>query len=138
MGLALNRETQGLMSATANLFENLPPAGAEEAFTALLARPGLHVSRIVSRGHASPEGFWYDQPHGEWVLLLAGAARLRFADEAADRVLKPGDCVDIAAHRRHRVQWTEPTAPTVWLAIHYGNEPEPGAITQPPAITQAR
>ena len=124
MGLALNRETQGLMSATANLFENLPPAGAEEAFTALLARPGLHVSRIVS--------------HGEWVLLLAGAARLRFEDEATDRVLKPGDCVDIAAHRRHRVQWTEPTAPTVWLAVHYGNEPEPQVIAQPPATTQAR
>ena len=60
-------------SADGNLFENLPAAGAEEEFTALLASPGLHVSRIVSHGHASPAGFWYDQLHGEWVLLLAGA-----------------------------------------------------------------
>ena len=121
------------MSATTNLLEHLPPAGAEEDFTALIARPGLHVSRIVSFGHASPDGFWYDQPHGEWVLLLAGAARLRFADEAGDRALKPGDCVDIAAHRRHRVQWTDPAGPTVWLAVHYGDEPGSGMIAQPAA-----
>ena len=110
-------------SVDGNLFEHLPTAGAEEEFTALLASPGLHVSRIVSRGHASPAGFWYDQPHGEWVLLLAGAARLRFEDEAQDRALKPGDHVNIVAHRRHRVQWTSPDMPTLWLALHYGNEP---------------
>jgi len=54
------------------------------------------------------------------VLLLAGAARLRFADEAAPRSLKAGDFVDIAAHRRHRVEWTDPGQSTVWLALHYG------------------
>jgi cupin 2 domain-containing protein len=110
-----------------NLYEDLPVAGSEEAFTALLARPGVHVSRIVSHGQASPAGFWYDQPHGEWVLLLAGAARLRFEDEAHDRVLAPGDHLDIAAHRRHRVQWTAPDTPTIWLALHYGNEPDVAA-----------
>lgn len=107
-----------------NLFEHLPAVGSDEAFTSLLARPGLHLSRIVSHGHASPAGFWYDQPHGEWVLLLSGAARVRFEDEAQDRALKPGDHVDIAAHRRHRVQWTSPDEPTVWLALHYGHEPD--------------
>lgn len=124
------------MNAATNLFDNLPETGAEEAFTALLARPGLHVSRIVSHGHASPEGFWYDQPHGEWVLLLAGAARLRFEDEEADRALRPGDCIDIAMHRRHRVQWTDPTRPTVWLAVHYGHEPVPGTPGLPAATSR--
>lgn len=104
---------------TANLFTSLPPAGGEEEFTQLLARPGVRIERIVSTGQASPPGFWYDQADGEWVVLLAGEARLRFEDEADTRVLKPGDWVDIAPHRRHRVDWTHPGEATVWLAVHY-------------------
>ncbi len=84
----------------------------------LLAGPGVRIERIVSAGHASPPGFWYDQPHMEWVALLAGAARLRFEDTAEPLLLKPGDHVAIAAHRRHRVDWTDPAQPTVWLAVH--------------------
>lgn len=104
----------------ANLFAGLPSAAAvDEQFTGILQRPGLRIERIVSTGQASPEGFWYDQTDGEWVALLQGAARLRFADEAAARELGPGDCVDIAPHRRHRVDWTDPGQTTVWLAIHY-------------------
>jgi cupin 2 domain-containing protein len=34
-------------------------------------------------------------------------------------VLKSGDFIDIAPHRRHRVDWTHPDEPTIWLAIHY-------------------
>jgi cupin 2 domain-containing protein len=103
-----------------NLLSQLPEAGAAEATDILLARPGVRIERIVSRGQASPPGFWYDQAEGEWVVLLAGAARLRFADEPEPRFLLPGDCLDIAAHRRHRVEWTDPAAPTVWLAVFYG------------------
>lgn len=104
----------------ANVFDALPGPGAGEAFDALLTRPGLKIERIVSHGQASPPGFWYDQPQGEWLVLVAGAAALRFADEQAARTLVPGDCLDIAAHRRHRVEWTHPSAPTVWIAVHYG------------------
>lgn len=92
---------------------------AAERFDALLARPGLRIERIVSHGHASPDAFWYDQTQGEWVVVLQGRARLRFADEAADRELGPGDHVDIAPRRRHRVTWTTPDGPTIWLAVHY-------------------
>ena len=102
-----------------NLLAPLPDTAAGEAVDALLIRPGVRVERIVSRGQASPPGFWYDQDEGEWVLLLAGAAAVRFADEAAPRRLAPGDCIDIAPHRRHRVEWTDPAAPTVWLAVFY-------------------
>ena len=102
-----------------NLYAALPPAGTpDELFTTLLAEPGLVIERIVSTGQASPPDFWYDQPAAEWVLLLAGEARLRFADEDTARRLVPGDYVEIAPHRRHRVEWTMPDAPTVWLAIH--------------------
>ena len=102
-----------------NLLAPLPDAAAAERVDALLTRPGLRVERIVSQGQASPPGFWYDQAEGEWVVLLAGAARLRFADEAEPRLLTPGDWIDIAPHRHHRVDWTDPATPTVWLAVFY-------------------
>lgn len=104
--------------APANLFADLPAALPEEAFCEILTRPDLRIERIVSTGHASPPGFWYDQPWDEWVLVLAGAARLRLADEAADRVLAPGDHLLLPAGTRHRVTWTSPGEPTVWLAVH--------------------
>lgn len=106
-----------------NLFSGLPsqpdPKAAEQ-FDTLLARPGMRVERIVSTGQASPTGFWYDQPQQEWVVLLTGSAGLAFADTPDQTlVLRPGDAVTIAAHRRHRVEWTAPGETTVWLAIHY-------------------
>lgn len=104
----------------ANLLCDLPDARAGEVTDAILAAPGLRIERIVSQGQASPSGFWYDQPQAEWVLLLKGAARLRFADEPQERLLGPGDCLHIAAHRRHRVEWTDSAQPTVWLAVFHG------------------
>ncbi len=105
-----------------NLFAPLPDASKAEVVETLLAHPGIRIERIISLGQASPPGFWYDQEEGEWVLLLSGAARLRFADESEARQLAPGDCVNIAPHRRHRVDWTNPTAPTIWLVVFYRSE----------------
>ena len=102
-----------------NLLSSLPDAQGAEQTETLLSRPGLRVERIVSLGQASPPGFWYDQPEGEWVLLLAGAAKLRFADEREARLLRLGDWLEIVPHRRHRVDWTDPSTPTVWLALFY-------------------
>ncbi len=101
-----------------NLF-SLSPAADAERIDALLSRPGLRIERIVSWGQASPAGFWYDQAEGEWVVVLAGAARLRFEDETDARLLGPGDWLDVAPHRRHRVDWTDPAVPTVWLAVFF-------------------
>jgi len=104
-----------------NLYDDLPvrPTAAEQ-ISALLVQPGLRIERIVSTGQASPPGFWYDQPRHEWVAVLSGEARLRFADEHAARTLRAGDFVHIPAHCKHRVEWTHPEMPTIWLAIHYG------------------
>ncbi|MFM9883978.1 MAG: cupin domain-containing protein [Burkholderiales bacterium] len=102
-----------------NLFDDLAVPTAAEQITELLAHPGIRIERIVSCGQSSPPGFWYDQAQSEWVVVLSGRARLRFEDEAADRELKPGDFVKIDSHRRHRVAWTDPDVPTVWLAVHY-------------------
>ena len=108
------------MPISGNIFSG--PDGSESAgehFEELLSRSGFRVERIVSTGQASPPGFWYDQDVAEWVVLLSGAAELQFEDEAAPLKLTPGDWINIAAHRRHRVTWTDPSQPSIWLAIHY-------------------
>lgn len=107
------------MLTAGNLFANVPPALAEEQISELLAAPNVRIERIVSRGQASPPGFWYDQDRAEWVLLLAGSAGVQFEGEAEPRALKPGDHLDIPAHARHRVAWTDADGPTIWLAVHY-------------------
>lgn len=103
-----------------NLFTGIPPRLTDEVITTLLASPGLRIERIVSRGQASPPGFWYDQPQAEWVIVLAGRAELRFDDSDATTQMEPGDWLHIPAHRRHRVEWTDPTQATIWLAVHHG------------------
>jgi cupin 2 domain-containing protein len=101
-----------------NLLRDLPAATAGEIVDVLASSQAVRIERIVSRGQASPAGFWYDQAEAEFVVVLAGAARLQFAD-GETLPLGPGDWVDIAAHRRHRVEWTDPQKPTVWLAVFY-------------------
>ena len=103
-----------------NLFAELPATAAvDEQFREILQRPGLRIERIVSTGQSSPPDFWYDQPQGEWVLVLQGEAKLRFAYAAEARHLRAGDYVDIPPHCRHRVEWTTAGQITIWLAVHY-------------------
>jgi len=106
----------------ANLFAPIPPELPEEIFEVLVQTKNFRLERILSAGQATPPGTWYDQDTHEWVVLLSGSAGLRFADEPEPRVLRPGDYLLIPAHRRHRVEWTDPARPTVWLALHYPGE----------------
>ena len=103
-----------------NLFEDVSAASAgEEAFREIFSRPGLKIERIVSRGQASPPEFWYDQAWNEWVIVLKGSATLQFDDEPFTRAQGEGDYVFIPARKQHRVEWTDPQQPTVWLAVHF-------------------
>jgi len=106
-----------------NLFADVADVSAanigEEAFSEILARPGLKIERIISQGQTSPPDFWYDQAWNEWVIVLKGRATLQFEHEPAARSLGAGDYVFIPARKRHRVEWTEPQQPTVWLAVHF-------------------
>ena len=102
---------------TNNLFTDLPPNLPNELVQTLLTAANVRIERIVSHGHASPEGFWYDQGQHEWVVVLKGAARLQFEDGVVE--MKLGDFVNIPAHKKHRVEWTTPDEPTIWLAIFY-------------------
>lgn len=103
---------------TSNLFADVPYHLPDEVFTTLLDAADVRIERIVSHGHASPAEFWYDQPQGEWVIVLKGAARLQFEDGIVE--MKSGDFIDIPAFRKHRVEWTTPDEPTVWLGVRYG------------------
>jgi len=105
-----------------HLLSPLPPCdpASPEWVDELFKRPGLRIERIVSSGQSSPPGFWYDQAEGEWIVLLSGSAGLRLEQESHTRLLKAGDCLDIPAHCRHRVEWTAPGTHTVWLAVFYG------------------
>src|SRR5258707_7745181 len=107
-----------------NLLTGVEQAGDAEFVEVLAQGRGVRIERIISAGQASPPGFWYDQPDDEFVVLLAGAAVLRF--EEGDRCfdLVPGDWVDIPAHVRHRVESTQADPPTVWLAVHINEAAE--------------
>ncbi len=98
-----------------NLLADLPPPAADEHFETLFADPHLRIERIVSHGHASPPGFWYEQAGDEWVMLVQGSAELEF-DDGRRQPLGPGDWLLIPAGCRHRVAANGPT--TVWLAVH--------------------
>ena len=105
------------MPVSGNLFYGLSGKSAAEEVETLVRSPAVRIERIVSTGQASPPGFWYDQADDEFVVLLSGAARLRFENGDLSLDLKPGDWVEIPAHTRHRVEWTQAEPPTVWLAV---------------------
>ena len=104
-----------------NLFADLPTHLPEELVTTLLDASGVRIERIISHGHASPADFWYDQPQHEWVIVLKGAARLQFEDGMVE--MKPGDFINIPAFKKHRVDWTTPDEPTVWLEVRTEEPP---------------
>lgn len=98
-----------------NLLRDASPDTAGESIELLLQHPCFKLERIVSRGKASPPGFWYDQEWNEWVCLVQGEARLLMENgETLD--LATGSCLIIPARRRHRVEQVSDDA--VWLALH--------------------
>lgn len=100
-----------------NIFSSIPADLPQELTETLVQAKHVRIERIVSQGHSSPEGFWYDQKENEFILLIQGEARLRFEDSVVE--MKVGDWIDIPAHRKHRVEWTTPDVRTVWLAVFY-------------------
>lgn len=101
-----------------NLYDDIPAALPQEVYTELLKSGSVRIERILSLGQASPESGWYDQDEHEWVLVLQGEGELTFENGDCIR-LAAGDCLNIPAHSRHRVSWTDPTQVTIWLAVFY-------------------
>jgi cupin 2 domain-containing protein len=102
-----------------NVFSGLSREIPNELFEELAATEACTIERIISRGHSTPEGQWYDQERNEWVIVLKGRALLQFADSDQLVRMEEGDYINIPAHKRHRVAWTDPEEDTVWLAFHY-------------------
>lgn len=98
---------------TQNLLRDVPTDLRDELVEVLARSEQVCIERIVSMGHGTAEGMWYDQDRAEWVVVLQGEAKLLF--EGADEKihLKTGDYVHIPAHARHRVEWTIPDSPTI-------------------------
>ncbi len=101
-----------------NLFDFLPDTFEEEIFTDLLKHEQVRIERIVSKGHTSPPKGWYDQDENEWVIVLKGSGIILFENGTQIR-LDMGDYLNIPAHSRHKVKWTDPHDITVWLAVFY-------------------
>ncbi len=101
-----------------NIFESIPINTDAELFTTLLETSDLKIERIVSRGHTSPESGWHDQDQNEWIIVLKGEAVISFENDKEIN-LGEGSYLNIPAHKKHRVNWTTPYAPTIWLAVHY-------------------
>ena len=100
-----------------NILGNIAGHIPEEIFETIVQTPGVRIERIISKGQRSPDQFWYDQDQAEWVLVVKGHARLAFEEGMVE--LRAGDYLNIAAHRKHRVDWTTPDEETVWLAVFY-------------------
>lgn len=110
---------------TANLYESIPSILPEELVEVLAESDGrARIVRLVSRGHSSPDGFWYDQSEHEWVALLSGSAVMSFENPGSGEItlvsLTPGDWIEIPPRTRHRVESTSAEEPAVWLAVHWG------------------
>ena len=107
------------MNQPNNILKNIPGNLPEELITILAEGKNFRFERIVSKGHTSPKGFWYDQNENEFVLLLKGKAEILFEDKAKPVTLSEGDYINIPAHKKHRVEWTDPKTETIWLALFY-------------------
>ena len=76
----------------------------------------VRIERIISNGHPSPAGFWYDQEQDEWVILLAGSAELEF-EGGAVKPMASSEYLLIPSRQKHRVSQVSEDA--VWLAFHF-------------------
>lgn len=100
-------------------FADIPADLKDEFIETILHACNFRIERIVSKGHRSEEGFWYDQSENEWVILLKGGAALCFENQSRAINMNPGDYIHIPKHVRHRVEWTNPDEETIWLAVYY-------------------
>ena len=102
-----------------NIFDFPDPLPDDEVITTLLLSNQVRIERIVSTGQTTSEGQWYDQNEDEWVVLIQGEAVLEY--EIGEKLrLSAGDHVLLPAHCRHRVAYTSPQPPCIWLAV-FGN-----------------
>ncbi|WP_240205408.1 cupin domain-containing protein [Vibrio sp. CyArs1] len=101
-----------------NIFGEIPKDLTNEVFEDIIASEGVRIERIVSDGHFTPIGDWYDQTENEWVTVLKGEGVIEYYD-GTFVTLGVGGYIDIPAHVKHRVKSTSESSLTIWLAVFY-------------------
>ncbi len=102
-----------------NIFSNIPEELPLEVSKNIIERDEFILERIISKGHVTPAGQWFDQEFNEWVMVMRGSAKVAFKDPEEEFTLEAGHYLNIPAHTLHRVTWTQPDCETIWLALHY-------------------
>ena len=94
------------------------PVDMGEIFQDLCTHNNVRIECIVSYGDTTPQGEWYDQDWGEWVMVLQGSADMTVIIDGVqtDVALHTGDSTFFPPHQKHRVNRTD--SPTIWLAVH--------------------
>lgn len=101
-----------------DIAEDARPDMPEYMETLLTGAGGLVLERIISRGHTTAPGEWYEQKLDEWVAVLRGNARIGYAD-GTEVALAEGDSLILPNGLRHRVSYS--SSPCIWLALHAGD-----------------
>jgi len=123
-----------------NLYEKIPKKLSKELFNTIVLKNNCKIERIISMGHKTPKGKWYNQNKNEFVMILKGSAELlffpdkKYPNDTKQEILhndtkqeilhkghkikmKTGDYINIPAHLKHRVDKT--SKKTIWLAVFY-------------------
>src|SRR3989344_7751196 len=114
-----------------NFYENIPKKLSKELFSTIVLKNNCKIEKIISMGHKTPKGKWYNQDKNEFVILLKGSAELlffpdkKYSNDTKQEILhkghkikmKTGDYINIPAHLKHRVDKTGKK--TIWLAVFY-------------------
>jgi cupin 2 domain-containing protein len=101
-----------------NIFSKMPKEIPEEFFETIVKSDEVMIERIISKGHATKEGKWYNQNKNEFVIVLKGDAIIEYKDGKKIE-MNIGDYIIIPAHTKHRVLKTNEKVETIWLAVFY-------------------
>ncbi|MFZ4398615.1 MAG: cupin domain-containing protein [Bacteroidales bacterium] len=101
-----------------NIFDIIQPFSDKELIDILFKNENIIIERIISFGNPSPDGFWYNQPNNEWVILLTGEAEIEYKN--GDKIyLKAGDYLLIPSNQEHRVSYTSKSPNCTWLCFYF-------------------
>ena len=108
------QEVETVRKSDMNIYDTKALTGDKEHFEEILNDGTVKIERIISFGHPTPKGEWYDQEQREWVALIEGTATLLFKDGTTVELTK-GDHIIIEPHQVHRVENVSDDA--IWLAV---------------------
>jgi|SRR3989344_7139033 len=101
-----------------NILSNIPDKIPKEIIETVVSSPNIKIERIISKGHVTSKGKWYNQEKDEFVLIIKGNAELGFENNNLVK-MKEGDYLIIPKNTKHRVEKTDLSTETIWLAVFF-------------------